>query len=68
MSGGCGGGVTGEQVSEVGGSLVVEGFVGEEKDLNWMRCGTGSQWSFWRTGVMWSRVRVSRRAAEFWMF
>jgi len=29
----AGGSVTGEQVSEVGGSLVVEGFVGEEKDF-----------------------------------
>ncbi len=55
-----------EQVGEVGGGLVMEGFVSEEKDFELDPCGTGSQWSSWRTGVRWSREweRVSRQAGE----
>lgn len=44
-----------EQVNEVGGGLIVEGFVSEQKDgLELDLCGTGSQWRFWGTVVMWS--------------
>ncbi len=59
------GSVVVKQVSEVGGGLVMEGSVSEEEYFEVICRGTGSQWRFWRTGVMWSWKRVSGRAAEF---
>ena len=55
-----------EQVGKVGRGLVMEGFVSEEKDyeldLLW---DNGSQWRFWRTGVMWSgRAGVGEQASS----
>ena len=54
-----------DKFREVEGGLVIEGFV--VSILKLILDLTGSQWSSWRTGVMWSLdlVLVSRRAAEF---
>lgn len=47
--------VTVEQVGEIAWGLVMEGFVGKKEDFQVDALRSGSQWSFWRTGVMWSQ-------------